>query len=123
MDIFDRVWENYMDRIRENWIKAVNDDDLVLIPGDISWATYIENSAPDFLYLEALPGKKIISKGNHDYWWTTHSKLNKFKESLSLNSIAFLHNNAFLRQPGDSRNKRMEESGRRRFFSRGRKNI
>jgi len=95
MDIFDPVWENYMERLRENWVKSINDDDLVLVPGDISWATYVEKSDPDFLYLESLPGKKIISKGNHDYWWTTHSKLNKFKERLSLNSITFLHNNAF----------------------------
>lgn len=95
MDIFDPVWENYMERIRGNWIRTVGHDDLVLLPGDLSWATYIENSKPDFLYMESLPGKKIISKGNHDYWWTTHSKLNKFKDSLSLNSITFLHNNAF----------------------------
>ena len=95
MDIFDAVWENYMEHIQENWIKIIRPDDLVLIPGDLSWATYIEDSGPDFIYIESLPGKKIISKGNHDYWWTTHSKLNKFKESLSLNSITFLHNNAF----------------------------
>ena len=95
MDVFDPVWEDYMRRIRENWIKVIRQDDLVLLPGDISWATYIDKSDPDFLYIESLPGKKLISKGNHDYWWTTHSKLNKFKESLSLNSITFLQNNAF----------------------------
>jgi len=96
MDIFDPIWENYMVQIRENWNKTVGNDDLVLVPGDISWATYIEKSVPDFLYLESLPGRKIISKGNHDYWWTTHSKLNKFKDSMSLSSISFLHNNAFI---------------------------
>jgi len=95
MDIFDQVWKDYMRRIRENWIRIVGQDDLVLLPGDLSWAMYLEKSDPDFLYIESLPGKKIISKGNHDYWWTTHSKLNKFKESLSLNSITFLQNNAY----------------------------
>lgn len=95
MDVFGPGWENYMKRIQENWNRIINEDDLVLIPGDISWATYVQDSKPDFLYIESLPGKKIISKGNHDYWWTTHSKLNKFKESVSLNSITFLHNNAF----------------------------
>lgn len=94
MDIFDPVWENYMEHIRENWNNIVGYDDLVLIPGDISWATYIDKSDPDFLFLESLPGRKVISKGNHDYWWTTHSKLNKFKERLSLHSIDFLQNNA-----------------------------
>lgn len=95
MDVFDPVWDNYMERLRENWTRIIGQDDLVLVPGDISWATYIEESKPDFDYIESLSGKKIISKGNHDYWWTTHSKLNKFKENLSLGSIAFLHNNAF----------------------------
>lgn len=95
MDIFGPDWDNYMGRIQENWIKIIRPDDLVLLPGDLSWATYIEKSDPDFLFIESLPGKKIISKGNHDYWWTTHSKLNKFKDNLSLNSITFLHNNAY----------------------------
>src|SRR5690606_41196250 len=67
MDIFGPDWDNYMGRIQENWIKIIRPDDLVLLPGDLSWATYIEKSDPDFLFIESLPGKKIISKGNHDY--------------------------------------------------------
>lgn len=95
MDIFGSGWENYMIRLRENWLKIIGQDDIVLLPGDLSWATYVEDSEPDFLYIESLPGKKIISKGNHDYWWTTHSKLEKFKDSLSIKSITFLQTNAY----------------------------
>ncbi len=94
MDVFGSGWENYMQRIRENWQQTVGQDDLVLLPGDISWATYLDNAGPDFYFIEALPGKKIISKGNHDYWWTTHSKLGKYLIRENLNSISFLQNNA-----------------------------
>lgn len=95
MDIFGSGWENYMQRIRENWQQTIKQDDLVLLPGDISWATYLDNAGPDFRFIEDLPGKKIISKGNHDYWWTTHSKLTKFLNRENLASITFLQNNAF----------------------------
>ena len=67
-------------------------DDLVLIPGDTSWATYIDRAEADFAFLHSLPGKKLISKGNHDYWWETLSKLNKFLAENNFNTIHFLHN-------------------------------
>ncbi len=95
MDIFGPAWENYMQRIDDRWNLVVAQDDLVLLPGDLSWATYLNNSKHDFMYLAALPGKKIISKGNHDYWWTTHSKLSKFLQELSIQNISFLQNNAY----------------------------
>lgn len=96
MDVFGGRWSNYMEKLRNNWIDTINDNDTVIIPGDVSWATYIENAYEDFRYIDKLPGSKIISKGNHDYWWTTSSKLNKYLKANEFESISFLHNNAFL---------------------------
>lgn len=94
MDIFGTGWANYMNRIQQSWREKVGEDDLVLLPGDLSWATYHDRAGADFSYIEALPGKKIISKGNHDYWWTTRKKLDEFIKDEGLESITFLHNNA-----------------------------
>lgn len=93
MDIFGGIWEGYMEKIKTNWINTIKKDDTILIPGDISWATYLENAILDFQFLENLPGNKIISKGNHDYWWTTNSKLQKFVEENNFKTIKFMHNN------------------------------
>ncbi len=95
MDVFGGRWSNYMEKLRNNWIETVQETDTVIIPGDISWATYIENAFEDFKFIELLPGKKIISKGNHDYWWTTASKLNKYLSDNGFSTISFMHNNAF----------------------------
>lgn len=95
MDVFGGRWSNYMEKLRSNWVNTVKAGDSVIIPGDISWATYIEQALLDFKYIDGLPGKKIISKGNHDYWWTTATKLNKYLEENQLNTISFMHNNAF----------------------------
>jgi len=70
MDIFGESWENYLEKILEDWNRKVKDDDIVLIAGDISWAMKIEETKEDFVFLEKLNGKKVIIKGNHDYWWT-----------------------------------------------------
>ncbi len=96
MDVFGAGWENYVARIEENWKKIVTKDDTVLIGGDVSWATYLEEALPDFQFIQNLPGRKIISKGNHDYWWTTASKLSTFLEENHLDTITFLHNNSVL---------------------------
>lgn len=95
MDIFGARWSNYMDRIKENWQAVVSADDTVVVPGDISWATYLENAVEDFRMIDSLPGRKIISKGNHDYWWTTMSKLEKFLSDNGFSTISFMHNNSF----------------------------
>lgn len=95
MDIFGGRWANYMEKLKNNWIEVVKADDTVIIPGDVSWATYIENAYEDFKFIEALPGRKIISKGNHDYWWTTTSKLNKYLDSNDLKTISFMQNNSY----------------------------
>ena len=96
MDVFGGRWSNYMDKLKSNWLETVKAEDTVIIPGDVCWATYIENAYEDFKFIEELPGKKIISKGNHDYWWTTASKLNKYLEANGFKTISFMHNNAFL---------------------------
>lgn len=91
MDIFGSNWANHEEKIIENWINTVGDEDLVLIPGDISWALKLDEAAEDLLRIEKLPGLKILGKGNHDYWWSTASKL----DSLDLKTIKFLKNNSF----------------------------
>lgn len=95
MDIFGSRWENYVGRLAENWQAVVKPTDTVVIPGDFSWATYIEEAKADFDYLESLNGRKIILKGNHDYWWTTMSKMNEFVEMNGYKTISFMHNNSF----------------------------
>ncbi|MDD6308688.1 MAG: metallophosphoesterase [Clostridia bacterium] len=96
MDVFGAGWENYVARIADGWKKMVRDSDTVLVNGDVSWATYLEEALPDLQFIESLPGKKLISKGNHDYWWTTLSKLQAFTAEHHLDSITFMHNNSVL---------------------------
>lgn len=95
MDIFGEDWSDHMKKLKNNWMETVGRDDSVIIAGDISWATYLEQAAEDFMFIESLPGRKIISKGNHDYWWTTRNKLEGFLEKKGLKSISFLHNNSY----------------------------
>lgn len=78
MNIFGEVWENYWDKIKEDWQK-VNDNDVVLIGGDISWAMTLKDAEADLKEIDSLPGKKIILRGNHDYWWNS---IKKIRESL-----------------------------------------
>ncbi len=95
MDVFGPAWDKHMERLAENWRHSVTNEDTVLIPGDISWATYLEQVLLDLEYIDELPGKKIISKGNHDYWWTTLRKMNGFVQEHEMKSISFLHNHFF----------------------------
>ncbi len=94
MDIFGG-WDNYVDRISENWEKNISEGDTVVIPGDISWAMTFEQARPDFAFIHGLKGRKIILKGNHDYWWSTAAKMNRFLEENGFDSIHILHNNHF----------------------------
>lgn len=92
MDIFGDNWIDHDKKIFNNWMEIVKDEDLVLLPGDISWALRLENVVPDLMMIDKLPGKKIIIKGNHDYWWESLRKLN----SLGFDSIFFMQNNNFI---------------------------
>lgn len=95
MDIFGAAWENHVERLDNNWRSTVTDDDTVVIAGDVSWGMRMEDAVADFRFLESLPGKKIILKGNHDYWWSTMKKLLEFRDSTGAHSISFLFNNAY----------------------------
>lgn len=85
MDVFGGNWVGYMDNIRADWQEKVSDDDLVLIGGDISWAMDIDDAEKDLLSLADLKGKKILIKGNHDYWW---SGIGKVRDILPENFYA-----------------------------------
>lgn len=77
MDIFGPQWEGYVDKIFSNWREKVGEEDLVLLPGDFSWAMKLEDAKADFEMLKKLPGTKIMIRGNHDYWWPSISNLRK----------------------------------------------
>lgn len=92
MEVFGEAWENYQEKIFTNWKNKIKEDDTVLIPGDISWAMDTRHAQIDLTKIENLPGKKILMKGNHDYWWSSLNKLN----NLGFKSIEFLQNNSFV---------------------------
>ncbi len=94
MDVFGGRWENYVEKIR-NGFSFLSSEDVCVICGDISWGMDLRSAAPDFAFIDALPGKKIILKGNHDYWWSTAKKAKDFLAAHELRSIEFLHNNCF----------------------------
>lgn len=96
MDIFGSRWENYVERLENNWQSVVKEDDTVVLPGDFSWATYLEDAKRDFDFLDKLNGQKIMIKGNHDYWWETISKMNRFINENGYKTISFLQNNSFI---------------------------
>ena len=95
MNIFGDNWDHHTEKIKENWINKVKEDDCVILPGDFSWATYLENTKCDFSYINELPGRKILLKGNHDYWWTTLTSMRNFLESNKFKNIEFLYNNSY----------------------------
>lgn len=94
MDTFEG-WQDYTEKIKKNWNHLVDNDDYVVIAGDISWAMNFNELYADFKFINELSGKKIILKGNHDYWWNTVTKMNKFIEENNFDTISILHNNSF----------------------------
>jgi predicted phosphohydrolase len=95
MEVFGEEWKDYETKIDENWKKTVTNEDTVLIPGDISWALTLEAAYEDFSYLNSLPGKKIIIKGNHDYYFSTLTKVNKFLQENHFDTITVLNNDSY----------------------------
>ncbi|MBQ3566973.1 MAG: metallophosphoesterase [Oscillospiraceae bacterium] len=94
MDIFNG-WEGYTEKIEKNWRACITENDTVVLAGDTSWAMGLENSFKDFEFINNLPGKKIILKGNHDYWWATMSKMQKFFSSNNFDTLSILFNNCY----------------------------
>ena len=95
MSIFGTNWEKHEEKIRKDWMQKVTQNDLVVLPGDFSWAMHLKDTQKDFAYLNTLPGKKLLLKGNHDYWWTTVTNMKKFLEENQFSNIDFLYNNAY----------------------------
>lgn len=94
MDIFGG-WENYLELLEKNWKTYVSDEDTVVLAGDISWAMKLSNAFEDFSFIEQLPGKKIILKGNHDYWWTSKKKMEDTFSAWGFKTLNILHNNCY----------------------------
>jgi len=99
MHIFGSRWQDHEKRLAENWCEMVGPDDTVVIPGDISWAMQLDESLPDLRFLDSLPGRKILSRGNHDYWWSSLAKLAQFCRDHELTTLSFLRNNGLLIPP------------------------
>jgi predicted phosphohydrolase len=95
MDVFSG-WTNYTERIRNNWQKLIGENDTVVIAGDVSWAMKLSETDADFRFIDSLNGHKIILKGNHDYWWSTKAKMDKYIAEKGFDSISILHNNYYL---------------------------
>jgi len=93
MNIF-RGWDGYEQRIEQAWRRLVKPEDAVVIAGDISWAMDFAQLEADFAFLHGLPGRKLILKGNHDYWWSTVSKMERFCAEKGFDDIRFIHNSA-----------------------------
>lgn len=93
MEVFGAGWERYVDRLREGF-GHVHADDTVVLCGDLSWAMSLQDTVRDFTFLsQELPGEKWIIKGNHDYWWSTATKMNAFFEEHGFHNLHILHNN------------------------------
>lgn len=92
MNVF-KGWDNYTERIFANWKRLVKENDTVILPGDFSWGLKLEETKKDFEFLESLPGKKLLIKGNHDLWWSTSKKLHEFFDENGFSSVDIIYNN------------------------------
>ena len=96
MDVFGARWTGYTEKLKKRWNSVVEPEDTVVIAGDISWAMSHTGALEDLRFINSLNGKKIIGRGNHDYWWTSLTKLNAMCRENALDSISFLYNNAYV---------------------------
>ena len=94
MDVFGGVWKNYLQKL-ERGLSCIGPADTTVLLGDISWAMNLEAAAADFAYLASIPGRKIILKGNHDYWWVTAAKFQRFCQEHGFADLYLLNNNAY----------------------------
>ena len=98
MEVFGPRWENYVQRLSDGFQTLVGASDTTVLCGDLTWGMDFEEAREDFLFLHRLPGRKIILKGNHDYWWTTAAKAERFFAENAIDSIRILHNNCFFHE-------------------------
>ena len=94
MDVFGGAWVGYMDKLAEG-VTAITENDTTVLLGDLSWALDLEHCREDFAWIDRIPGRKIILKGNHDYWWSTVSKFNRFCQENGFSNMEILNNNHF----------------------------
>lgn len=95
MDIFGGAWIGYMDKLKDG-LSVLGPNDTLVLLGDLSWALDLESAKPDFAWLNEIPCKKIILKGNHDYWWSTVKKFDEFCKQNEFENFHILHNNHFV---------------------------
>ena len=94
MDVFGGAWVNYMEKLKEG-LSVITPEDTTVLLGDLSWALDLANAKADFAWINAIPGRKIILKGNHDYWWSTVAKFQKFCEDNAFSDMFILNNNCY----------------------------
>lgn len=94
MNIFGDKWENHAEKLKEGF-SVLNDGDTCVLCGDLSWAMSLEGALEDFRFIDSLPGKKIVIKGNHDYWWSTAAKINAFFRENGISTVSLMHNSSF----------------------------
>ena len=94
MDKFGGAWSGYVEKLRTG-LQVIRPEDTTVLLGDLSWALDIEGAREDFAFINAIPGRKIILKGNHDYWWTTAAKFYKFCQAQGFADMYILNNNAY----------------------------
>lgn len=95
MDVFGGAWRGYMEKLAEGF-STVGPDDTTVLMGDLSWGLSLESTVRDFEWISRIPGKKYLLKGNHDYWWSTAAKFEKFCEAHGFQNLELLHNNCKL---------------------------
>ncbi len=95
MDIFGGAWVGYMEKLKAG-LSVLTEEDTIVLMGDISWAMGLDAAKADFAFLNSVPGKKIILKGNHDYWWSTAAKFEKFCQDNGFSDMYLLNNNCYI---------------------------
>ena len=96
MDVFGAGWKDHSSRLKEKWESVVSPEDIVLVLGDISWGLNFEEAREDLIWLNNLPGTKLLGKGNHDFWWATMNKMTTFFAENELDTLRILYNNAYV---------------------------
>lgn len=94
MDVFGGAWRGYVNKLRDG-LSVITPEDTTVLLGDLSWALDLEGAREDFAFINAIPGRKIILKGNHDYWWTTATKFYKFCAENGFENMLVLNNNCY----------------------------